>query len=110
MRRWLSKFRYTHVAIAEGRATLVRQDGTATGIEMRCYWQLSENGFGKRRAKRSGTKPSSAHANYAEARVNAWLSGGDLPESLLGVAEPVKAQPKKPDFQLIAFPKEDAHV
>lgn len=68
------------------------------GSHRRKYWILSENGFGKRKARSVGRDLISAQALYQEAAVRSWLKGGPLPE-LINVPE----SPKK-SAELIVFP------
>ena len=73
------------------------------GALWRGYWILSENGFGRRKVKRTGDPGWSPHAQKARAEVEAWLAGGPLPE-LWDVPEPERKA------ELILFPggKDDA--
>jgi hypothetical protein len=103
---WLSKFRYRHVGTLEGRCTLVREDGTQTGIERRCYWTLLENGFGQRRSLLSGRNPETPQSNHALAMVRAWLHGGAAPVGLDTSAAPAgREEPKrkKPALTVVPF-------
>ncbi len=78
---WFSRFRYRYVGTVEGKTDFIDRDGNPIpGGYARGYWLLTENGFGRRKAARSGEPGNSPHAKTAGAAVRAWLAGGSVPE------------------------------